>query len=159
MLETVAIPILLKAVEFLFGEGSKILEECRERRKTQQEIDKGKAEKDSVPTTLDKSKSAGIIQSKEAALSQPVFENVWSASEARVKHLLSMLEIYTKNYYLAKEKHAKWGTALVPPIVTHELTEAANGVVETVKELRDILSTVYNKPVVVLGIDQNEKSS
>ena len=37
MLETMTIPILLKAVEFLFGEGSNILEERRERRKAQQQ--------------------------------------------------------------------------------------------------------------------------
>ena len=36
MIETVTIPLLLKAVDFLFEEGSKILEERRERRKAQQ---------------------------------------------------------------------------------------------------------------------------
>lgn len=44
MIDPTTIPILLKTLDFLFGEGSKILEERRERRKSQQE-EKPKTEK------------------------------------------------------------------------------------------------------------------
>lgn len=146
MLETIAIPILLKAVEFLFGEGSKILEERRERRKTQQVNEKGKSETPAPPT--DTPKGTDAIRSKEAALSHPVAETAWAESEAKVRHLLSLLEIYTKNYYLAKEEYAKWGSALVPPIIVHNLTEAEDGIATTTRELQAILSKAYGKQVV-----------
>ncbi len=48
MLETVSIPILLKAVEFLFDEGKKILEERRERRKAQNTASEEKIESSSL---------------------------------------------------------------------------------------------------------------
>lgn len=146
MLETIAIPILLKAVEFLFGEGSKILEERRERRKTEQASEKEKSETP-APST-DTAKAADTIRSKEVALSQPIAEAAWAESEAKVKHLLSLLEIHTKNYYLAKEEYAKWGSALVPPIIVHNLTEAEDGIVATTKELQAALSKAYGKQVV-----------
>ncbi len=147
MLETIAVPLLLKAVEFLFGEGSKILEERRERRKAQPTKDKEKLE---TPTLLtDTTNTADAIQSREAALSQPIMATKWVKSEAKVKHLLSLLEIYTKNYYLSKEEYAKWGSALVPPIIVHNLTEAEDGMAITMKELQAVLSEAYGKQVAI----------
>lgn len=153
MIEAVAIPILLKAVEFLFGEGSKILEERRERRKTQQEAEKQTPEPP-APQSTGATKTSEDIQSKETALSQPVAEAVWSDSEAKVKHLLSLLEIHTKNYYLAKQQYAKWGSALVPPIILHNLTEAENEVAATMKELQLTISKVYGKKVAASEVEQ-----
>src|SRR6266849_4491221 len=40
--------------------------------------------------------------------------------------------------YLAKEEHAKWGSALVPPIIIHNLLEAEDGVAKTTHELQSI---------------------
>lgn len=153
MLETIAIPILLKAVEFLFGEGSKILEERRERRKAEQEAKKEKPG-DTASSSASATKPADMIQSKEAALSQPVAETAWSNSEASIKHLLSLLEIHTKNYYLAREQHAKWGSALVPPIIVSNLTEAENEIAKTTKELQAALSKVYGKKVAAPEVEQ-----
>lgn len=153
MIEAIAIPILLKAVEFLFGEGSKILEERRERRNPQQEAEK-ETHKHPAPQSGGATKSSEVIQSKEVALSQPIAEAAWSDSEAKVKHLLSLLEIYSKNYYLAKEQYALWGNALVPPIILHNLTEAENGVAATTKKLQLALSTIYGKQVTVSEVEQ-----
>jgi hypothetical protein len=153
MLETIGIPILLKAVEFLFGQGSKILEERRERRKAEQEAKKEKPE-DIASSFVGTTKPVDMIQSKEAALSQPVSEIVWSNSEANIKHLLSLLEIHTKNYYLAREQYAKWGSALVPPIIVSNLTEAENEIAKTTKELQAALSKVYGKKVAAPEIEQ-----
>ena len=153
MLETIAIPILLKAVEFLFGEGSKILEERRARRKADQETKKEKPQ-DTASSSASTTKPADVIQSKEAALSQPVAETAWSDSEANIKHLLSLLEIYTKNYYLAREQYAKWGSALVPPIIVSNLAEAENEIAKTTKELQATLSKVYEKKVAAPEVEQ-----
>lgn len=152
MIEIVAIPILLKAVDFLFGEGSKILEERRERRQAQLEPQK---EKENALSTVQPSESPKeVIQSKETALKQPIPETAWLDSEARIRHLMSLLEVHTKNYYLAKEQYAKWGGTLVPPIILHNLSEAEDQIAATTKELQAALSKVYGKRVTAPDVDK-----
>lgn len=153
VLETVAVPILLKAVDFLFGEGSKILGERRERRKSEVQASEVKpggvlssSSNAAVPTLM--------IQSKDGALSQSVVESTWSNSEANIKHLMSLLEIYTKNYYLAKQQYAKWGSALVPPIIVNNLNEAENDIAKSTKQLQAALSQIYGKRVVAVEVEQ-----
>lgn len=148
MLETVSIPILLKAVEFLFDEGKKILEERRERRKAQNTPVEEKIESSSLKkSSSEETTKTEVIKSKEVAITMPIPESAWTESEAKVKHLMALLDIYTKNYYLAKEAYAKWGSALVPPIVIHNLSEAEDGVAKTTYELQSILSKTYGKRI------------
>ena len=146
MIETVAIPVLLKAVDFLFGEGSKILQERRKRHQVKNDSDHQLVNQPptSVQTTEDKS----VIKTRDDALRQSVQESLWLKSEEKVRHLLSVLDIYTKNYYLAQEKYAKWSSSLVPPIIVHELSESEDKIAETMEELRVTLSRVYQKAVV-----------
>lgn len=149
MIDPITAPILLKTLDWLFGEGSKILQE---RRKASQETGKeisGTATPPAVPAN-----AGDAIQSKEVALRTPIVEAVWLDSEENIKHLLSLLEIHTRNYYLAKEQYAKWGSALVPPIVTHNLTEAENEIATTTKELQTVLSTVYGKKIAAPEVEQ-----
>ena len=170
MIEVVAIPILIKAVDFLFEEGSKILQERRERRKDDQDAKKSDRESSviqpaskvqdtsiaqSVESTAaqatDGVKTPGIIKSKETAMSTPVDEVAWKNSKTEVEHSISLLEVYTKNYHLAKEQYAKFGSALVPPIIVHNLTEAEDGIATTTENLQTVLSKVYGKEIVVPG--------
>jgi hypothetical protein len=67
---------------------------------------------------------------------------------------LALLEIYTKNYHLAEEQYAKWGSTLVPPIIIHNLTEAENEIAATTKELQATLSRVYGKNVAASEVEQ-----
>jgi hypothetical protein len=150
MIDPTAVPVLIKALDWLFGEGSKILQEHRERRKAQQGTTQ---ETDKAITPAGAASDIEIIQSREDALKQPITKNAWTGSEARVKHLLSLLDIYTKNYYLAKEEYAKWGSALVPPIIVHNLTEAEDNISVTTKELETILSNAYEKRVGVPEVE------
>lgn len=148
MIEAVGIPILLKAVDFLFEEGNKILQERREHRKAEPDV------KIAKPETTEKSppfevKVSDVIDTKEVALSQKISESVWFNSEANIKHLMSLLEIYNRNYYHAKEQYAKWGSALVPPVIVNNLTEAEDAMVETMKALQVELSKVYGKKVIL----------
>jgi hypothetical protein len=148
MLETVSIPILLKAVEFLFDEGKKILDERRERRNAQNTAVEEKTGSSSLKNShLEETSETEVIKSKEVAITMPILESAWIESEAKVKHLMALLDIYTKNYYLAKEAYAKWGSALVPPIVIHNLSEAEDGVLKTTYELQSILSKTYGKRI------------
>jgi hypothetical protein len=59
-----------------------------------------------------------------------------------------LLETYSRNYQLSKEQYAKWGSALVPPIIVSNLTEAENAVLETLQKLEDTLSKVYEKDII-----------
>ena len=146
MLDTIAIPVLVKALDFLFEEGKNILEERRERRKTQ-----GKEQQTAIPVPQDLvvsgSENTSIIRSKEVVLSTPVSEVVWKDSERKVNHLLSLLETYKKNYYLIREQYAKYGSADVRPITVHNLTEAEDGIATTMKELQAILTQIYGKEI------------
>jgi hypothetical protein len=146
MLETIAIPILVKAIDFLFEEGKIILEERRERRKIEE-----KKQQTAIPVSQDLMASGsvdtGVIRSKDVALSTPVSEVAWKDSERKVNHLLSLLETYKKNYYLTREQYAKYGSADVRPITIHNLTEAEDGIATTMKELQTILIQIYGKEI------------
>jgi hypothetical protein len=48
---------------------------------------------------------------------------------------------------LAKEQYAKWGSALVPPIIVSNMNEAENSMLETIKQLETVLSKVYKKEI------------
>ena len=152
MIDPITAPILLKTLDWLFGEGSKILQERRERREAKREDGKEISETATPPAVP--ATTGGAILSKEAALRDPIVETVWSDSEANVKHLLALLEIYTRNYYLAKEQYAIFGSAMVPQIIIHNLTEAENMIATTTKELQTVLSKVYGRKVAAIEVEQ-----
>lgn len=151
MLETISIPILLKAVDFLFDEGRKILEERRERRKVQQESGAiGTAGNSPILNEPELKKGDDVIQTKETALATPVIKDLWKESEGDVAHLLKLLEIHTRNYRHAKEQYAKWGSALVPSIIANTLFEEEEAITTTIQKLQAVLSYVYGKQIEIL---------
>jgi len=152
MLEAMAIPVLLKAVEFLFGEGSKILEERRVRRMAQNQ--ESVKETESASPSHESIIPPDAIRSQEIALKQPITESAWLSSEANIKHLVALLAIHTKNYHLAREQYAMFGSAYVPPIIVHNLTEAEDQIKATTKELQGALSQVFGKNVAAIEVEQ-----
>lgn len=146
MIETLQIPILLKAIDFIFEEGRKILEERRERRKMQENLppDKSQDKAEGV-AALEVQEQAEI---KQGLLTSKIDESRWRNHEAEVQHLVRLLETYSRNYQISKEQYAKWGSALVPPIIVSNMTEAENAVLETIKKLEDTLSKVYEKDII-----------
>jgi hypothetical protein len=149
MLDPTAMPVLLRTLDFLFEEGAKILQERRERRN----IKKEPKEETTSEVASDKRGEAKAIQSKEKALTTQITQTSWSTSEAEITHLLSLLDVYTKNYYLAKEQYAKFGSALVPQIVMHNLEEAESGIEATMKKLKSVLGNAYGAAIIVPEID------
>lgn len=149
MLETIQIPILLKAIDFVFEEGQRILEERRARRKAEEasapSVEQEPA-KESTPVEEPQAEPAAETV-KEDLIASKIDELLWRDHEEEVQHQVRLLETYTRNYQLAKEQYAKWGSALVPPIILHNLTEAENSVVETTQKLEAILSKVYQKDI------------
>ena len=148
MIDPTQLPILLKAIDFVFEEGSKILQERRERRKRQESNSKVEAEP-SKEITLAESENASAI--KQELLASKVDESLWQNHEQEIQHLVRLLEIYSRNYHLASEQYAKWGDALVPPIIVNNLRESENSMIETLKRLETVLSKVYKKDLSPIG--------
>ena len=145
MLDTIHIPILLKAIDFVFDEGRKILEERRERRKTEALPQNSGAPEPEAEITPAEIQQRNEI--KQDLLKSKVDEILWQNHELEVKHLVKLLETYSRNYHLASEQYAKWGSTLVPPIIMHNLTDAENAMAETIKKLEIVLSKVYKKDI------------
>jgi len=145
MIDPVQIPILLKAVDFVFEEGRKILEERRERRKQNESSSKSETQEPENEIT------PAVVQQqaeiKQDLLTSKIEDGLWQNHEAEVQHLVKLLETYSRNYHIAKEQYAKWGSALVPPIIVHNLTEAENSMIETLKQLEVVLSKIYKKDI------------
>ncbi len=145
MIDPTQLPILLKAIDFVFDEGRKILEERRERRKTS----------DSTPTSENQEQAKEItpveIQQKNGIkqdlLASKIDEILWQNHELEIQHLVKMLEKHTKNYYILKEQAAQWGSALVPPVIMLQIEERENLIMETRKQLEIVLSKVYKKDI------------
>lgn len=149
MLETIQIPILLKAIDFVFEEGRRIFEERRARRKAEEASAQSvetEPVKESPPAEKPKEEPAPE-SAKQDLIASKIDKLLWRDNEEEVQHLVRLLETYTRNYQLAKEQYAKWGSALVPPIIMHNLTEAENSVVETTQKLETVLSKVYQKDI------------
>ena len=147
MLDPIHIPILLKAIDFVFDEGRKILEERRERRKTSEA---NAAAPSTDPEPASEPEPANVQEAnqlKQDLLTSKIDEIRWQNHELEVQHLVRLLEKYTRNYYIASEQYASWGSALVPPIIVHNMTEAENSMVATLKKLEDVLSKVYEKDI------------
>jgi len=145
MIDPIQLPILMKAIDFVFEESRKILEERRERRKlsdTPPESKEHEAAKEPVLPEPEKAKEI-----KQDLIVSKIDEILWQNHEKEVEHLVRLLETYSRNYQLAREQYAKWGSALVPPIIMHNLTEAENATLETTKQLEIVLSKVYKKDI------------
>ncbi len=145
MIDPVQIPILLKAIDFVFEEGRKILEERRERRKMNDSSPKSE-----VPEPQKEIASLQIEQIQEVKqdlLTSKIDDLLWQNYEEEVRHLVSLLQSHTKNYYILKEQYAKWGSALVPPIIMIQMEEKENSILETRKQLEVVLSKIYKKDI------------
>jgi hypothetical protein len=145
MIDPAQLPMLLKAIDFIFDEGHKILQERRERRKLQHTAPQNEVPelaKEIEPPDLEIVKAG-----KQKLLASKVDEILWQDHEAEVQHLVRLLETYSRNYRLAKEQYAKWGSALVPPIIVNNMAEAENSMIETMEKLQNILSKVYKKDI------------
>jgi hypothetical protein len=145
MIDPTQLPILLKAIDFVFDEGRKILDERRERRKTS----------DSTPSSENQEPAQEFApvqiqeknEIKQDLITSKIDEILWKNHELEVQHLVKLLETYSRNYHLTKEQYAKWGSAMVPPIIVHNMTEAENSMLDTIQRLETVLSKVYKKDI------------
>lgn len=158
MLDPNQLPILLKAIDFVFDEGRKILDERRERRKMNETGQSSEVQKPVEPivepdpvkeilTPTPAPEPEKPEETKQDLLSSRIDEILWQSHELDVKHLVKLLETYSGNYRMAKEQYAKWGSELVPSIIVHRMTDAENSMLDTIRQLEVILSKVYKKEI------------
>jgi len=145
MIDPTQLPILLKAIDFVFDEGRKILEERRERRKNGDSPSTGESQEPAEETPPAEIQVKDEV--KQDLLASKIDEILWQNHELEVKHLVKLLETYSRNYHLANEQYAKWGSALVPPIILHNMTEAETSMIDTIQKLETVLSKVYKKDI------------
>lgn len=151
MIEAMQVSLLSKAINFLFDEGQKIFQERRERRQKigSKPVDSSKVENKNQENTSNINDT-----SKRKLLSSNINKDIWNADEEYIQHLMKLVEINLKKYYLAKEQYAKWGDALVPSIIVNNLEEAEIGLRETAQKLKDVLENVFGEKIeLVLPID------
>jgi hypothetical protein len=149
MLDPYQLPVLLKAIDFVFDEGRKILEERRERRKMNETPQNSENQEPVVKPVkeIPAPEPEKEVETKQDLLSSRIDEILWQSHELDVKHLVKLLETYSGNYRLAREQYAKWGSELVPSIIVHRMTDAENSMLDTIKQLEVILSKVYKKDI------------
>ncbi len=149
MIETIAVPILIKAVEFLFDESKKVLEERRKRRDVeigkQQTTEISDKEKKTVEAPYDNPGS--MTDARTDLLSSKLDLDLLKVHEKDLTHLLELCEIYKSNLYITREKYARFGRDYAPPHLLHELKEYENDFLDTVQKLRKILVKIYGKEI------------
>jgi cell division protein FtsI/penicillin-binding protein 2 len=145
MIDPIQLPILMKAIDFVFEEGRKILEERRERRKAQENPPKAEIQEPAQETVAVEVQENE--QTKQQLLASKIDEILWKNHEMEIQHLVRLLETYSRNYQLAREQYAKWGSALVPPIIVNNLDEAESSLLETIEKLEGVLSKVYERDI------------
>jgi hypothetical protein len=148
MIDPTQLPLLLKAIDFVFEEGHKILEERRERRKMENVSAKDENQEPAKELAVPEPEEEEEI--KQDMLTAKVDELLWQNNQSEIQHLVTLLETYSRNYHLAKEQYAKWGDALVPPIIVHNMQDAENSMIETLKQLEFVLSKVYKKDITII---------
>jgi hypothetical protein len=157
MIETLAVPLVVKAIEFLFDESKKVLEERRTRREAElnASINSGKQEVEKPVVDVPSKTQAPVeaIHTKESALDARIDEIRLKALEKDIAHLLELSEIYKDNLYQARGKFARFGRDYAPPHLLYEIKEAEDGFVESSKKLNILLSQLYGKEIIVPGLD------
>ena len=132
MLDPTTLPILLKSLDFIYEEYSKLLEERRERRKDAREGSQKGMPELPAPT-------------KEEALEKKIEPKEWQASEAHIEHLTDLLDIHYDNYHLLSKQYAQWTEVLVPPVISNGLMREEKEIEKITMQLKEALANLYSK--------------
>ena len=145
MIDPVQLPILMKAIDFVFDEGRKILEERRERRRLNDASSKSDDQQPVDEVALPAPEREKEV--KQDLLASKIDEIVWHDNEWIIEKLVKTLDRHIKSYYILKEQEAQWGSALVPPIILLQIEQKENSIIETRNQLETALSKVYKKDI------------
>ncbi len=103
-IEAIGIPILMKAIDFLFNEAKNIMEERRAARQSS----KSQAKEPPEIPLLD--------QPKETVVRRKVSEDLVKRKEQAIQGILTEVEIYQQNYQRLRERIALYGGVKFAPV-------------------------------------------
>lgn len=129
MIETVVtVPILMRAVDFLFDEAKKILQE---RRAARQSAERQAAPPPDIPL---------LDQDKQAVLERRVSEELAARQEITIQGLLEEIAIYQRNYQrLSKRVALEGGRDFAPLGVVNQLEIQEDAILERSQRLAEIV--------------------
>jgi hypothetical protein len=132
MIELIGVPILMKAVDFLFG-------------LAKDRVSKSKSNKpDEAPNN---NSHIELEHSLEEVHHWQVDTALLQMYQVEIAAVLDQLEIHQRNLNLAHQQKAKWGETLVPPIIEHNIRDEQAAIGMKVSRLTELLEQVTNRPL------------
>ena len=142
-LETIAAVALTKAVDFLFDQAGKLMEERRENRKKAGESDEAPAALTPSPPTT-----------KEEVQSWQPQKVMLKDTPQEIEHALRMLETYRRNKRNIDAAIAAYGSfTLAPRINQNELLETENNIKDWSQKLKGLVEQAYGRKIMLIGLD------
>ena len=162
-MEAAAVAILTKAIDFLFEQGAEILRFRRERKRSESApattpvteppaMPAPPADAEAAPG--DTKGAEDVVATREELMRREIDQAMLERNEGEIQHLLTLQETHTKNYHLAREQYAKWGDALVPPIIVNNLEHEEQALTEVMNELRTKVGEVYGARIEIPYLDE-----
>jgi hypothetical protein len=160
--EAAAVAILTKAIDFLFEQGAEILRFRRERNRADSAPPATpEPEPPAMPPPLADAGTApspeeagGAVATREELMRREIDHAMLERNEAEIRHLLTLQEIHTRNYRLAREQYAQWTGTLVPPIIVNNLENEEQALADVMNELRTKVGEVYRTRIEIPDLDE-----
>jgi hypothetical protein len=125
--EAFAIPVVLRAVDFLFGEAKSMLAERRIGRRKENQAPPP------APIPL-------LDQDKQAILKRKVSDELAREQERALEGLLEEIEIYQKNLqHLRKQAALNGGLAFAPIHVVRQMEVQEDAILDCSRQMADII--------------------
>ncbi len=143
-LEPIAVAALTKAVDFLFDEASKLMEERRQARKA-----RGEAEDVPIPEVDD----AAVTQKEDILALQP--KSVYLKDiPMEVKHHLDMIHQYRDNKRRLDATVAAYnGFLFAPGHIQYQVRDAEDQIKLWCQKLKHLVENAYGHKIVIIGLE------
>ena len=152
-MDPIVASVLVKGVDFLFDEGRKILQWRRDHLgETATAGTPGRSSTSEMTTETPAPEVEAlprVATAKDELLRERVDEAILARMQGEIEHLVTLMDIHTRNFRNAEKQLAAWGDALAPPIILHNLETEGLAVETTMRRLRAAVSEVYGTKVVI----------
>ena len=140
--DPIAVAALTKAVDFLFDQAGKLMEERRESRKK-------RGEEDDTPVIQSDTK----ITTKDEVLSWQPKQIRLKDTPDEVKHCLTMIEQYRKNKRYTDATISQFGGFNLAPInVRNESITQEEQIKEWTYKLKEVIEDAYGHKITIVGL-------
>jgi hypothetical protein len=139
-IEAAAIPLLVKAVDFLMDEGRKYLVD----RKNRKIAKKGSSPH---PAEVVNKENEQVSKLHDDLLQETVDEMLFETNRKDIESCMQRIEIHSETLRLLKDQKARSGPLGVDPKIHHSINATEQELEETMKELQKTVSKVYGKRI------------